>query len=159
MKAHRRNKLIAILAGLILLSGAIALILFALNENINHFYAPTEVKEGNAPLNKTIRVGGLVVPGSIERSGEKLYVEFKITDNQSQMMITYDNILPDMFKEGQGVIAEGQLVDQNKLVATKVLAKHDETYMPPEVEASLQKYGHPMQPRDGDESKQPSDKY
>ncbi len=159
MKAHRRNKLIAILAGLILLSGAIALILFALNENINHFYAPTEVKEGNAPLNKTIRVGGLVVPGSIERSGERLYVEFKITDNQSQMMITYDNILPDMFKEGQGVIAEGQLVDQNKLVATKVLAKHDETYMPPEVEASLQKYGHPMQPRDGDESKQPSDKY
>lgn len=159
MKAHRRNKLIAILAGLILLSGAIALILFALNENINHFYAPTEVKEGNAPLNKTIRVGGLVVPGSIERSGERLYVEFKITDNQSQMIISYDNILPDMFKEGQGVIAEGQLVDQNKLVATKVLAKHDETYMPPEVEASLQKYGHPMQPRDGDESKQPSDKY
>ena len=159
MKAHRRNKLIAILAGLLLLSGAIALILFALNENINHFYAPTEVKEGNAPLNKTIRVGGLVVPGSIERSGEKLYVEFKITDNQSQMVISFDNILPDMFKEGQGVIAEGQLVDQNKLVATKVLAKHDETYMPPEVEASLQKYGHPMQPRDGDESKQPSDKY
>ncbi|MCW8857319.1 MAG: cytochrome c maturation protein CcmE [Kangiella sp.] len=159
MKAHRRNKLIAIISGLALLSGAVALILYALTENINHFYAPTEVKEGNAPLNKTIRVGGLVVPGSIERSGERLYVEFKITDNQSQMIISYDNILPDMFKEGQGVIAEGQLVDQNKLVATKVLAKHDETYMPPEVEASLQKYGHPMQPRDGDESKQPSDKY
>lgn len=159
MKAHRRNKLIAILAGLALLSGAVALILFALNENINHFYAPTEVKEGMAPLNKTIRVGGLVVPGSIERSTESLYVEFKITDNQSQMIISFDNILPDLFKEGQGVIAEGQLVEPNKLVASKVLAKHDETYMPPEVEASLQKYGHPMQPRDGDESKPPSDKY
>lgn len=159
MKAHRRNKLIAIISGLILLSGAVALILYALNENINHFYAPTEVKAGDAPLNKTIRVGGLVVPGSIERSKESLYVEFKITDNQSQMVISYDNILPDMFKEGQGVIAEGQLVDQNKLVASKVLAKHDETYMPPEVEASLQKYGHPMQQRDDSESKKSYDNY
>lgn len=104
MKAHRRNKLIAILAGLALLSGAVALILFALNENINHFYAPTEVKEGKAPLNKTIRVGGLVVPGSIERSTESLYVEFKITDNQSQMIISFDNILPDLLKRGRALL-------------------------------------------------------
>lgn len=143
MKAHRRNKLIAILAGLILLAGAVALILFALTENINHFYPPTEVAAGKAPMDNTIRVGGLVTYNSVKRAQDGLKVEFAITDNKSTMTIEYKGILPDLFKEGQGVIAEGKLVDKTHLVATKVLAKHDEKYMPPEIEQSLEKYGHP----------------
>ncbi|AOE49569.1 cytochrome c maturation protein CcmE [Kangiella sediminilitoris] len=144
MKAHRRNKLIAILAGLTLLAGAVALVLFALSENINHFYPPTEVAQGKAPMDKTIRVGGLVSYNSVKRAEDGLNVEFQITDNQNTMMIQYEGILPDLFKEGQGVIAEGKLVEADRLVATKVLAKHDEKYMPPEIEQSLEKYGHPV---------------
>lgn len=143
MKAHRRNKLIAIIAGLLLLSGAVALILFALGSNINHFYPPTEVAQGKAPMGQTIRVGGLVTYNSVKRAEDGLDVEFSITDNQNTMTIEYEGILPDLFKEGQGVIAEGKLVDKTHLVATKVLAKHDEKYMPPEIEQSLEKYGHP----------------
>lgn len=151
MKAHRRNKLIAILTGLALLSGAVYLILTALDENLNHFYAPTEVAQGQAPKDKTIRVGGLVVAGSVSRDSQSLKNLFVVTDNQNQVSIEFEGILPDLFREGQGIIAEGKLVSADKLVATKVLAKHDEKYMSPEVEASLRKYGHP-----GDESKKHS---
>ncbi|AKE51779.1 cytochrome c maturation protein CcmE [Kangiella geojedonensis] len=143
MKAHRRNKLIAIIGGLLLLSGAVALILYALSSNINHFYPPTEVSQGKAPLNKTIRVGGLVAYNSVKRAADGLDVEFTVTDNQNSLRVQYHGILPDLFKEGQGVIAEGQLVSKTEFVASKVLAKHDEKYMPPEVEQSLEKYGHP----------------
>lgn len=152
MKAHRRNKLIAILTGLILLSGAVYLILKALSGNINHFYPPTEIAQGKAPLDKTIRVGGLVTQGSVKRDPQSLKNHFKITDNQQQLAIEFEGILPDLFREGQGIIAEGKLVDANTFIATKVLAKHDEKYMPPEVEASLTKYGHPA-----DESKKHSE--
>lgn len=155
MKAHRRNKLIAIIAGLLLLSGAVALILFALGSNINHFYPPTEVAQGKAPMGQTIRVGGLVTYNSVKRAQDGLDVEFAITDNQSTMTIEYEGILPDLFKEGQGVIAEGKLVDDKHLVATKVLAKHDEKYVAPEIEQSLEKYGHPNK---ADKTKQ-ADKY
>ena len=143
MKAHRRNKLIAIIGGLLLLSGAVALILYALSSNINHFYPPTEVSQGKAPLDKTIRVGGLVAYNSVKRAQDGLDVEFIVTDNKSSLTISYKGILPDLFKEGQGVIAEGQLVTKTHFKATKVLAKHDEKYMPPEIEQSLEKYGHP----------------
>ncbi|RDX35913.1 cytochrome c maturation protein CcmE [Kangiella sp. HD9-110m-PIT-SAG07] len=143
MKAHRRNKLIAIIGGLLLLSGAVALILYALSSNINHFYPPTEVSQGKAPLNKTIRVGGLVAYNSVKRADDGLDVAFTVTDNQSSLQVQYEGILPDLFKEGQGVIAEGQLINKTQFKATKVLAKHDEKYMPPEVEQSLEKYGHP----------------
>ena len=143
MKAHRRNKLLAIIGGLLLLSGAVALILYALSSNINHFYPPTEVSQGKAPLDKTIRVGGLVAYNSVKRAEDGLYVEFTVTDNQNSLTVAFEGILPDLFKEGQGVIAEGQLVSKTQFKATKVLAKHDEKYMPPEVEQSLEKYGHP----------------
>lgn len=143
MKAHRRNKLIAIIGGLLLLSGAVGLILYALSSNINHFYPPTEVSQGKAPLDKTIRVGGLVAYNSVKRAQDGLDVEFIVTDNKSSLTISYKGILPDLFKEGQGVIAEGQLVTKTHFKATKVLAKHDEKYMPPEIEQSLEKYGHP----------------
>lgn len=143
MKAHRRNKLLAILIGLALLSGAVALILNALDSNLNHFYAPTEIAQGKAPLDKSIRVGGLVTAGSVKRDPQSLKVHFDVSDNQNQLSIEFEGILPDLFREGQGIIAEGKLVEANKFVASKVLAKHDEKYMPPEVEASLQKYGHP----------------
>ena len=152
MKAHRRNKLIAIIGGLLLLSGAVALILVALGSNINHFYPPTEVAQGKAPQDKTIRVGGLVAYNSVKRAEDGLKVEFTITDNQSTMTIEYEGILPDLFKEGQGVIAEGKLVSEKHLVASKVLAKHDEKYMPPEIEESLEKYGHPGKSKATDKS-------
>ncbi|GAA4356294.1 cytochrome c maturation protein CcmE [Kangiella marina] len=143
MKAHRRNKLIAIIGGLLLLSGAVGLILYALSSNINHFYPPTEVSQGKAPLDKTIRVGGLVAYNSVKRAEDGLEVEFTVTDNKSSLVISFEGILPDLFKEGQGVIAEGKLVSKTHFKATKVLAKHDEKYMPPEIEQSLEKYGHP----------------
>ena len=155
MKAHRRNKLLAILGGLVLVAGAIALILVALSENINHFYPPTEVKNGKAPLDRTVRVGGLVTQGSVNRDQHSLKVAFDITDNQNVMTVEFEGILPDLFREGQGIIAEGKLVDRNKLVATKVLAKHDEKYMPPEVEASLEKYGHPVKQDNQQKNQQP----
>ena len=143
MKTHRRNKLLAIIGGLLLLSGAVALILYALSSNINHFYPPTEVSQGKAPLDKTIRVGGLVAYNSVKRAADGLDVEFTVTDNQNSLTVQYHGILPDLFKEGQGVIAEGQLVSKTEFVASKVLAKHDEKYMPPEVEQSLENYAHP----------------
>ncbi|GAA0214431.1 cytochrome c maturation protein CcmE [Kangiella japonica] len=145
MKTHRRNKLIAIIGGLVLISGAVALILYALSSNINHFYPPTEVSQGKAPMDRTIRVGGLVAYNSVKRADDGLEVVFTVTDNQNTLDIRYEGILPDLFKEGQGVIAEGKLVSKTEFKATKVLAKHDEKYMPPEVEQSLEKYGHPVQ--------------
>ncbi len=139
MKAHRKKKLITILSALALLSTAVALLLYAIGDYADAFYEPTRVVKGDAPLNKTIRVGGLVTLGSVKRAKDSLYVEFDITDNQEVITITYDKSLPDLFREGQGIMAEGKLVDNKTLEATKVLAKHDEKYMPPEIADTLKK--------------------
>ncbi len=139
MKAHRKKKLITILTALVLLSSAVGLLLFAIGDYADAFYEPTKVVNGEAPLNKTVRVGGLVVDGSVNRSSDSLYVEFDITDNQESITITFDKSLPDLFREGQGIMAEGKLIDNKTLKATKVLAKHDEQYMPPEIADTLKK--------------------
>ena len=113
---------------------AVALALSALNENINLFYAPDQIAAGEAPIGKMIRAGGMVKDGSIQRSSTDLKVRFVISDMQeSEVTIQYEGVLPDLFREGQGVISRGVLGSDGVFMAEEVLAKHDENYMPPEV--------------------------
>ncbi len=105
----------------------------ALDQNIMFFLTPTEVLEGKAPKNKLFRMGGMVVNGSVARPGDGLTVKFDLTDNERQVTVRYAGILPDLFREGQGIIANGRLDDSGDFIAEEVLAKHDENYMPPEL--------------------------
>jgi cytochrome c-type biogenesis protein CcmE len=105
----------------------------ALDENIMFFFTPTEVTQGKAPNNKLFRMGGMVVEGSVSRPGDGLTVQFDLTDNDKQVTVRYAGILPDLFREGQGIIANGKLDDRGNFIAQEVLAKHDEEYMPPEL--------------------------
>ena len=134
MKPHRRRKLYFLVFLLLSSGGAIALILMALAENINLFYSPAEIVSGVAPVNKRIRAGGMVLDGSIFRSESDLEVRFIVTDLKgSEFTILYKGILPDLFREGQGIVARGTLNENGDFLAEEVLAKHDENYMPPEV--------------------------
>ena len=142
MNPKRKQRLIIILGGLVALGLAIGLMTYAMRENINLFYTPSQVASGEAPLEKRIRVGGLVVVGSLVR-GEGLVVTFDITDNAKTIQVRYEGILPDLFREGQGIIATGRLVENNLVEADEVLAKHDEKYMPPEVKHAIEQAGHP----------------
>lgn len=138
MKLHRRNRLLAILGLVAAVGGATAFTLMALNENINLFYSPEQIAAGEAPTGTSIRAGGMVLAGSVERSETDLWVSFVISDmKESEVTIQYEGILPDLFREGQGIIARGKLSDEGVFVAEEVLAKHDENYMPPEVAAAL----------------------
>lgn len=118
----------------------ITLIMMALNENINHFFSPTEILEGKAPENHNFRIGGLVVTGSVKRDSDSLKIEFDLTDGAKNYPVLYVGILPDLFREGQGIVATGK-IENNVFVAEEVLAKHDENYMPPEVADALKKSG------------------
>ncbi len=118
----------------------IGLIMMALNENINHFYSPSEIREGKAPAERSFRIGGLVVTGSVKRHTDSLKIEFDLTDGAKNFPVIYVGILPDLFREGQGIVATGSLKN-NVFVADEVLAKHDENYMPPEVADALKKSG------------------
>ncbi len=138
MNPKRKQRLILISAMVIGVVVAVSLILLALNENINHYFDPTQVVAGEAPQDHTFRIGGMVVNGSVQREVGELMVSFGLTDYQKTVTVTYDGILPDLFREGQGVVALGKLKD-GVFVAEEVLAKHDENYMPPEVAASLKK--------------------
>ncbi|MCP3688597.1 MAG: cytochrome c maturation protein CcmE [Gammaproteobacteria bacterium] len=135
-----RKKRLALI-GLMLVGIAVGLTfaLRALDENIMFFYTPSEVVEGKAPQNRLFRMGGLVVAGSVSRPGDGLTVQFGITDNDKQVTIKYTGILPDLFREGQGIIANGKLGGDGIFVAQEVLAKHDENYMPPEVAEAMKK--------------------
>lgn len=137
MKPVRMRKLAVIVLLLIVVGSAIALVLYALRQNISLFYTPTQIALGEAAGTHAIRAGGMVVPGSIERASGDLTVRFKITDYQHTIEVVYRGILPDLFREGQGIVAQGQLIDNQHFKATTVLAKHDEKYMPPEVRDSL----------------------
>ena len=141
MKPHRRNRLIQVLMIVIFSAAGTGLVLMALNENLNFFYSPEQIVKGEAPLNTTIRAGGMVQNGSVERSGEgqSLKVSFIVSDLAgNDFRVEYQGILPDLFREGQGVIAEGEISKEGVLHADKVLAKHDEQYMPPEVASVLE---------------------
>jgi cytochrome c-type biogenesis protein CcmE len=115
---------------------AVALILMALSENLNHFYDPSQVVAGEAPQNHTFRIGGMVVDGSVHREEGSLKVRFDLTDYRERVTVSYEGILPDLFREGQGIVAIGKL-NRELFVADEVLAKHDENYMPAEVKDSL----------------------
>lgn len=122
-----------ILGGLAL---ATTLILIALSKNINLFYSPAQLAESSIPPHKTIRVGGMVVKNSVKRAPD-LNVAFTITDFQREMIVYYNGILPDLFREGQGIVALGKIDEKGEFHASQVLAKHDEKYMPPEVAGTL----------------------
>ena len=109
----------------------------ALDEEILYFYTPQQVAAGDAPDGKRFRLGGLVIPGSIQRAPGSLKVSFLVTDNQKTLPVEYEGVLPDLFRDGQGVIAHGTINDGGVFVADEVLAKHDENYMPPEVAEAL----------------------
>ncbi|HDK38221.1 MAG TPA: cytochrome c maturation protein CcmE [Thiolapillus brandeum] len=139
MKArHKRLGFLAV--GLVVLGAAAYLVFNALGNNLSYFFSPTEVSENRAPADHVFRLGGLVQPGTLER-GEKLTVYFDVTDNAHSVKVAYTGILPDLFKEGQGVIAQGRMGPDGIFLAEEVLAKHDENYMPPEVADALEK-GH-----------------
>jgi len=140
----RQKRLAWIAAGLLVLATALGLVLYALSSNIVFFFTPTQIANGEAPKGKAFRVGGLVEPGSLQREG--LQVRFKITDNARTIPVTYTGTLPDLFKEGKGVVAQGQVGPDGLFKAREVLAKHDENYMPPEAAAALEKAGHPGKP-------------
>ena len=137
MHPLRRQRLLIVLFIVVGASLAAALVFWALRDNMNFFYSPIQIAHGEAPHGKTIRVGGLVLPGSVQRSVSGLEVHFKVSDNQSEIEIVYEGILPDLFAEGQGVVAVGELLPEGHFRARQVLAKHDETYMPPEVHDAL----------------------
>lgn len=139
MHPLRRRKLYTLLSVLAVLGVVLALVLYALRQNISLFYTPTEVAEGIAPKNHTIRLGGMVVLGSIVHDKD-LSVRFEVTDYHKTVAVVYNGVLPDLFNEGTGVVAQGQWTFENQFKASTVLAKHDENYMPPEVKQALAKY-------------------
>ena len=133
-RSRRKVLVIAILFGVAI---AAVLGLTAFQENLLYFYSPTQIAAGEAPDNHSFRVGGLVVNGSVKRKPDSLQVQFDLTDNTETMTVEYTGILPDLFREGQGIVAMGSLQAGGKFVAEEVLAKHDENYMPPEVADAL----------------------
>ena len=141
MNPVRKKRLIIVLAILAGMAATVGLAVFALSENINLVYTPTEIAEGKAPQDARIRAGGLVREGSVQRNEDALTVRFVVTDGDADVTIEYKGILPDLFREGQGMVALGRLNAPGVLVSDEVLAKHDENYMPPEVSSALEKTG------------------
>lgn len=139
MTPPRKRKLALIGFVIIILAIVAGLVLYALRQNISLFYSPMQIAAGEAPLKRQIRVGGMVEKGSIKRSTHSLDVQFDITDYNKTITVAYTGILPDLFREGQGIVVEGQLIDKSHFKAIQVLAKHDANYMPPEVKAALAK--------------------
>ena len=140
----RHKRLILILVGLAAIGVAVALVLNAFRSNLVFFYTPTEIAEGKAPEGRPFRVGGLVEEGSLKRVGDGTSVVFVVTDSAKSIQVSYTGILPDLFKEGKGVVAQGSIQPDGSFRASEVLAKHDENYMPPEAAEALQRAGHPM---------------
>jgi cytochrome c-type biogenesis protein CcmE len=135
---NRRQKTLAfIVAGVAGLGIAVGLVLYALRGNVSLYYTPTQVFNKQAPEGRTFRIGGLVVDHSLKRERDGLTVHFQVTDTDKTMPVTYTGILPDLFKEGKGVVAEGKLESDGVFHASQVLAKHDENYMPPEAKEAL----------------------
>lgn len=138
-RRRKRNRLFIIGGIGLVLAAAAALVLFALEEQIVFFRTPTEIAEGSVQPNITIRIGGLVAEGSVEKSDQT--VRFTVSDGVNDVPVTYVGLLPDLFREGQGVVADGKLTPDGRFEAATILAKHDENYMPPEVAAALKESG------------------
>ena len=140
MKA-RHKRFGIVLVGLVALGAVTALVMNALEGNLSYFFSPTEVAEGKAPADRIFRLGGLVEAGSVQREEGSMTVNFVVTDMAQRVTVAYSGILPDLFAEGQGVVAQGRMGADQVFVAQEVLAKHDENYMPPEVAAALEAAG------------------
>ncbi|MSP51017.1 MAG: cytochrome c maturation protein CcmE [Alphaproteobacteria bacterium] len=138
-RKHKRLTFVAV--GMALLAVAVALMLVVFEGSVVFFYSPTDVKEKQVPPEKRFRLGGLVEEKSVAKASDGLTTTFRVTDLANVVTVTYRGLLPDLFREGQGVVAEGKLRPDGVFVASEVLAKHDETYMPPEVADALKKGG------------------
>ena len=133
----RQRRTTLIIGGLVGIGIATFFVLRAFNENLVFFYTPTQIASKEAPTNKNFRIGGMVVQNSLQREPGGLKVAFIVTDMVNSIPVEYSGILPDLFKEGKGVVAQGKLNDKGVFVASQVLAKHDENYMPPEAKSAL----------------------
>lgn len=146
MNPRRKQRLAVVgIVGLLVVS-AIGLMLYALNDSIDLFYTPSEIVEGKngqkPQVGQRLRIGGMVVPGSVKRDSESLAVSFDLMDTGPIVTVTYSGILPDLFREGQGIVATGVLTDSTSIKAQEVLAKHDEEYMPPELAEKMKGIKH-----------------
>jgi cytochrome c-type biogenesis protein CcmE len=137
----KRRRLYFVVAGMVLLGAAAALVLYAMNDTLVFFYSPSELATKQIPPGRTLRIGGLVETGSVARDADGTTVHFRVTDTAKTVAVVYKGILPDLFREGQGVVAEGTMSQDGVFVAAEVLAKHDEKYMPKEVVDALKKSG------------------
>lgn len=137
----RRKRMVLVSVMVVGIGGAAALVFKAFETNMLFFFSPSQVAAGEAPQDRSFRLGGLVVDGSVQRETGSMKVAFVLTDTLENIPVEFDGILPDLFREGQGIVAQGKLIGDGTFVASEVLAKHDENYMPPEVEASLAKAG------------------
>lgn len=146
MNPRRKNRMSVVISVLFLATIAVSLTLFALNENIDVFYTPSEIHQGKngvtPAVGDTLRVGGMVVEGSVKRDPQTLQVSFLVTDTGPTVKVNYQGILPDLFREGQGIVVTGKLNDNYVVNATEVLAKHDENYMPPELAEKMKGIKH-----------------
>ena len=140
----RRRRLYAVLAIVAGVGAAATLAIIAFQDNLLYFYDPSQVAAGEAPAGHTFRIGGMVTEGSLQRTEGTLAIQFVVTDFQHSIPVHYEGLLPDLFKEGQGVVAHGRLEPSGVFVADDIVAKHDEKYMPPEVARSLKP--RPMEP-------------
>lgn len=138
----KRKRLWLLLGSMGALALAVTLVLVALDDNLVFFHSPTQIADKKPPPTQRLRVGGLVAPGSVVKAGDGLTTTFTVTDTRANLQVSYRGQLPDLFREGQGVIAEGTLGTDGIFLAREILAKHDETYMPPEVAKALKDAGH-----------------
>ena len=141
MTPKQKQRFILVSMLVIGLGTGIGLVLLALNENINLFFTPSQVANGEVPANQRFRIGGMVTKDSVEKLDGELTVRFKLNDSAKEVQLEYAGILPDLFREGQGIVAEGKLNNEGIFIADQVLAKHDENYLPPEVEHALKMSG------------------
>jgi cytochrome c-type biogenesis protein CcmE len=143
----RSRRALAVGVGLLTLGAAAALVLNAFQSNLVFFFSPSQIAAQEAPRDRPFRIGGLVEEGSIRREGPGLTVQFVVTDMAQRVPVTYTGLLPDLFKEGKGVVAQGRLGADGVFRAEQVLAKHDENYMPPEAAEALEKARHGQLPK------------
>lgn len=143
MTPTRKRRALIVVALIVGIGAAASVAVVSLNENMMFFISPSEVHTQELPPDRQFRLGGLVVDGSIKHADEGLQVQFDVTDGAYEVPVVFNGILPDLFREGQGIVAHG-FMRQGRFEAHEVLAKHDENYMPPEVQKALDKTGHPM---------------
>jgi cytochrome c-type biogenesis protein CcmE len=141
MRLRKQQRLILVVVALLLLGGASALVLSALSDSVAFFVTPSDIATGKVDADKRFRLGGLVVDGSVQRGAGEGVVRFRLTDQAHEVPVQYQGILPDLFREGQGIVAQGVLGADGVFAASEVLAKHDENYMPPEVADALKQAG------------------